>query len=166
MPEPQQLKIRAASVTYTTAHSNAGLLTHWAWFLVRFVNHCAMTGTPQTPFNTWYYAIHIILCPDASFYIRYYSEYFTYINLLNPHNLMRQTLFLRQPAKLQFDTMFLQITPLHKCVSPEFPRLGVGSWRRYSGDSLWAQYFKEWDIWHSSRNSSEHYNSNLLGLIF
>ena len=46
-PEPQQCKIWAASVTYTTAHSNARSLTHWArpgmgpstsWFLVGFVN--------------------------------------------------------------------------------------------------------------------------------
>ena len=42
---------------YTTAHGNAGSLTHWArpgikklttsWFLVGFANHWAMTGTPQ-----------------------------------------------------------------------------------------------------------------------
>ena len=40
---------------YTTAHGNAGSLTRWAGpgikpstsrFLVRFVNHCATTGTP------------------------------------------------------------------------------------------------------------------------
>ena len=30
MPEPQQHGIRAASATYTTAHGNAGFLTHWA----------------------------------------------------------------------------------------------------------------------------------------
>ena len=39
---------------YTTAHSNAGSLTHWArtgikpvssWILVRFINHWAMKGT-------------------------------------------------------------------------------------------------------------------------
>ena len=44
------------SATYTTAHGNTGSFTHWArpgmepatsWFLVGFVNHCAMTGTPQ-----------------------------------------------------------------------------------------------------------------------
>ena len=55
MPEPQQLGIWATFVTYITAHSNAGSLTQWArpgmepatsWFLVRFVNHCATTGTP------------------------------------------------------------------------------------------------------------------------
>ena len=48
--------IWAMSVTYTTAHSNAGSFTHWgrpgivsttAWFLVGFGNHWAMTGTPQ-----------------------------------------------------------------------------------------------------------------------
>ena len=51
----QQCQIWATSVTYTTAHWNARSLTHWAgrrikpatsWLLVRFVNHCAMTGTP------------------------------------------------------------------------------------------------------------------------
>ena len=55
-PEPQQCGIRAASATYTTAHGNAGSLTHWAragtepatsCFLVRFVNHWATMGTPQ-----------------------------------------------------------------------------------------------------------------------
>ena len=44
-PQPQQLKIQAASVTYTTAHGNARSLTCWArsgmeptssWILVRF----------------------------------------------------------------------------------------------------------------------------------
>ena len=54
-PEPQQLGIRAMSATYTTALGNAGSLTHGAragtepetsWFLVGFVNHCALTGTP------------------------------------------------------------------------------------------------------------------------
>ena len=56
MPEPQQLGIRAMSVTYTTGHSNAGSLTHWAgpgiepassWMLVMFINHWATMGTPQ-----------------------------------------------------------------------------------------------------------------------
>ena len=55
MPEPQQCRIWAASATYTTAHSNAGSPTHWvrpgiepatSWFLVRFINHWAMMGTP------------------------------------------------------------------------------------------------------------------------
>ena len=47
--------IWAPSATYTTAHGNARSLTHWArpgikptisWFLVGFVNHWAMMGTP------------------------------------------------------------------------------------------------------------------------
>ena len=47
MPEPQQRQIQAAPVTYTTAHCNAGSLTHWvkpgikpatSWFLVGFVS--------------------------------------------------------------------------------------------------------------------------------
>ena len=46
-PQPQQCRIRAESVTYTTAHGNAGSLTHWArlgiqpassWMLVRFIS--------------------------------------------------------------------------------------------------------------------------------
>ena len=58
-PEPQQLGIRAASAIYTTAHGNAGSLTHWAragtepatsWFLVGFVNHFATTWTPSLNF--------------------------------------------------------------------------------------------------------------------
>ena len=52
---PQQCEIKATSVTYTTALSNAGSLTHWArpriksttsWFLVGFINYWAMLGTP------------------------------------------------------------------------------------------------------------------------
>ena len=59
LPEPQQHQIWAMSVTYTTAHGNTGSLTHWAragtepatsWFLVGFVNRCAMTGTPSPVF--------------------------------------------------------------------------------------------------------------------
>ena len=50
-PEPQQCQIQAASVNYTTAHGNAGFLTHWAkpgiepatsWLPARFVNHWTM----------------------------------------------------------------------------------------------------------------------------
>ena len=46
-PQPQQLQIWAVSVTYTTAHGNAGSLTHWerpgikpasSRILVRFVS--------------------------------------------------------------------------------------------------------------------------------
>ena len=46
MPQPQQLRIRAMSASYTTAHGNAGSLTHWlrpgiepatSWMLVAFV---------------------------------------------------------------------------------------------------------------------------------
>ena len=55
MPEPQRHGVPATSAIYTAAHSIAGSLTQWArpgielktsWFLVRFVNHWAMTGTP------------------------------------------------------------------------------------------------------------------------
>ena len=47
MPQPQQQGIWATSATYTSAHSNAGSLTHWArpgmesassWILVGFVS--------------------------------------------------------------------------------------------------------------------------------
>ena len=46
-PQPQQHRCRGASVTYTTAHSNARSLTHWvrpgiepttSWFLAGFVS--------------------------------------------------------------------------------------------------------------------------------
>ena len=58
---PQQHGIPAASAAYPTAHGNAGSLTHGArpgielassWFLVRFVNHYAMTGTSRLYFIT------------------------------------------------------------------------------------------------------------------
>ena len=47
MPQPQQCRIWAMSVTHTTAHGNTGSLTHWArpgikpapsWLLVRLVS--------------------------------------------------------------------------------------------------------------------------------
>ena len=50
------VQIQATSVAYTIAHGNTRSLTHWArpgfehttsWFLVGFVNHWAMTGTPR-----------------------------------------------------------------------------------------------------------------------
>ena len=56
MPQPEQHRSQATSMTYTTAHSNARSLTHCArpriepetsWFLVRFVNHWATMGTPK-----------------------------------------------------------------------------------------------------------------------
>ena len=46
-PQPQQCRIQAGSVTYTTTHSNTGSLTHWArlgikpaisWLLVGLVS--------------------------------------------------------------------------------------------------------------------------------
>ena len=58
MPEPPQRQIPAASATYTTAHGNAGSLTHWARpgiepassrFLVGFINCWATTRTPKCP---------------------------------------------------------------------------------------------------------------------
>ena len=57
--EPQQRGIRAMSATHTTAHSNAGPLTHQAvpgirpassWILVRFVTHGAPRKTPGFDF--------------------------------------------------------------------------------------------------------------------
>ena len=57
MPQPQQHRIWAMSVTYTTACGKVGSLTHWArpgiepvssWLLVRSVNCWALTGTPWT----------------------------------------------------------------------------------------------------------------------
>ena len=53
--QPQQRRIWATSSTYTTAHGNAGSLTHWVrpriesaslWMLVGFVNCWVPTGTP------------------------------------------------------------------------------------------------------------------------
>ena len=52
-PQPHQCRIQAASATYTTAHVNAGSLTHWVWpgiepetkpSWIHF--HCTMMGTP------------------------------------------------------------------------------------------------------------------------
>ena len=62
MPQPPQCHIWAASVIYTTAHSNAGSLTHWvrpgikpssSWIPVWFLTYWATTGTPD-PTLTWW----------------------------------------------------------------------------------------------------------------
>ena len=59
MPQPQQRGMWATSGTYTTAHGNAGSLTHWARpgvepttsvFLVKFINHWATMATPDSIF--------------------------------------------------------------------------------------------------------------------
>ena len=64
-PWPQQCRIWCYSATYTTAHGNAGSLTHWlrpgiepssSWVLVRFINHWAMTGTPRV----WNFCLKLI----------------------------------------------------------------------------------------------------------
>ena len=69
MPQPQQLWIWAASVTYTTAHDNAGSLTHWArpgirpaslWILVGSINHWATMRTPRSPISESYMASLIL----------------------------------------------------------------------------------------------------------
>ena len=59
IPQPQQRQIRAASVTYATAHSNAGSTTHQgrpgmeptsSWIVVGFFFHCATMRTPLSHF--------------------------------------------------------------------------------------------------------------------
>ena len=56
MPQPQQCQSWAASVTYTTAHSNAGSLTHWVrpgiklaspWILVGFISAAPQWEPPK-----------------------------------------------------------------------------------------------------------------------
>ena len=79
---PQQHQIRAVSATYTTAHSNAGSLTHWAmsgiepvssWMPVRFVNHWATTGAPIL--GSWalceWLCSFILECPQTSGIFKY-----------------------------------------------------------------------------------------------
>ena len=81
MPQPQQCRIQASSVTYTTSCGNAGSLTHWTrpgiepvstWILVRFLNHWVTKGTPVFPcllllkfwrilFKIWKYSFWICL---------------------------------------------------------------------------------------------------------
>ena len=83
MPEPQQCGIRAASATYITAHGNPRSLTHWArpgtepatsWFLVRFVHHCATTGTPRRYLNYASLTYSLKIC--VRFYVKLSWEVF------------------------------------------------------------------------------------------
>ena len=64
--QPQQCWIRAVSVTYTAAHSNAGSLTHWmrpgikpvsSWTLVGFITTEPWWELPLCPFLN-----QIVLC--------------------------------------------------------------------------------------------------------
>ena len=58
--QPQQHKIQATSMTYTTAHDNAGSLSHWAkpgiepassWILAGFITCWATAGIPPCGFD-------------------------------------------------------------------------------------------------------------------
>ena len=80
-----------SSVTYTTAHSTARSLTHWArpgikptssWMLVRFTNGLATMGTSKTPVNSYllYQYRHIFWKPSVVF-----------INYI--YNLTKQSIF-------------------------------------------------------------------------
>ena len=60
---------QAMSATYTTAHSNAGSLTHWAkpgeepatsWFLVRFVSAVPQQELPPALFYIISYRLEIL----------------------------------------------------------------------------------------------------------
>ena len=60
--QPQQSQIWVASVTYATACSNAGCLTHWvrpgiestsSWIIVRFLTCWATMGAPSTFNHSW-----------------------------------------------------------------------------------------------------------------
>ena len=62
-PQPQQRRIWAASATYTTAHDNAGFLTHWArpgikptssWILVGFVTTKPQRELPLSYLLSWW----------------------------------------------------------------------------------------------------------------
>ena len=59
VPQPQQHQLQAMSLTYSTAHSSARSLTHWArpeikhassWIPVGFLTCWAVTGTPHFMF--------------------------------------------------------------------------------------------------------------------
>ena len=87
MPEPQQRRIWAMSATHTTAHSNARSLTQWAragiepetsWFLVRFINHWATTGTPKLFLSVQFSGIkyiHHVVEPTLLCIFRIFSSF-------------------------------------------------------------------------------------------
>ena len=87
-PQAQQCQIPTASVTYTTAHGDAGSLTHWArpgiepttsWFLVRFVNPWAMTGTPSHSFLFFLNFFSPRFCPFSPHSKNHFMDGFKYI---------------------------------------------------------------------------------------
>ena len=64
-PQPQQHRIRAASVTYTTAYGNIGSLTHWArpGIKLSWIRFCWATGE-RTPLS---FLNNLSLSPSTSF---------------------------------------------------------------------------------------------------
>ena len=92
-PEPQQHGIQALSATYTTAHGNAGSPSHWArpgiepstsCFLVGFINHCAMTGTPAIVFLNVHF-IKIKIKSPSSFVLQKVCWDFICLIFINAH---------------------------------------------------------------------------------
>ena len=80
-PQPQQCRVRAASVTYTTAQGNSGSLTHWArpgiesaskWILVGFVS-----VTPQ------WELLECVSDTDLSLTVNRHS--FQFLSIYNKH---------------------------------------------------------------------------------
>ena len=103
--------IWAESATYTTAHGNAGSLTHWArpgiepktsWFLVEFVNHWATTGTPSMNFKLKYlpYSLVSIYTINATCY--FLNIYYQFWLMLFPTIFHKVRLWIN--TWLQFDS--------------------------------------------------------------
>ena len=88
MPQPQQCRIWAVSVTYTTAHGNAESLTHWAkpgieplssWILVGFLNCWATKGTPRYLYFFKAAWCSIIFTYHTLSFIRWWTYRYIYI---------------------------------------------------------------------------------------
>ena len=83
-PQPQQLWIQAKSVTYTTAHSNTGTLTHWAkprikptslWLLAGFISTEPQWELPG--FNIWCKCLNTCIIKTSFFFLSYNSHLFS-----------------------------------------------------------------------------------------
>ena len=104
------------SVTYTTAHGNARSLTHLAspgivpatsWFLLGFINHCAMTGTPR-PVHFRFATLIIFKC--TVLWHQVYPQYCATIPTISTSFIMpNKTL----PSVLQSLVTFILSAPLN-----------------------------------------------------
>ena len=126
-------RIRAVAAGLHLSHSKAGSSTHWMrsgiepatpWFLVGFVNHWAMTGTPQlTSFKAHFLLRIIFKCPSAYRFL-HWIFFSTQISPRSKPNCLPSQTYIFSQWKPETDLSFLPCTDslltLHLTSLPSF----------------------------------------------